>query len=134
MRFSSGLLANFYHLVLVLSIIKPKYPDLPTIYSINVHSMSFLARIISSARIILLPNVITDNFVQEEHTLPSILEFQTTRARVRDSPGKTLSCTLMAPGACKIRCRCNVLQVPIHIISLEILKRGKNSLRGRLKV
>ena len=30
-------------------------------------------------------------------------------ARVQDSPGKTLPCTLMAPSACKIHRGCNVL-------------------------
>ena len=32
------------------------------------------------------------------------------RARVRGSRSQTSPCTLMAPGACKIRCVCNVLQ------------------------
>ena len=33
-------------------------------------------------------------------------------------------CTLMAPGACKIHHGCNVLQVPIQIITLGMPKRG----------
>ena len=33
----------------------------------------------------------------DEHSAPD------RRARVRDSPGETLPCTLMPPGACKIR-------------------------------
>ena len=43
-----------------------------------------------------------------------------------------LSCTLMAPGACKIRHGCNVFQVSIYIIPLGVPKR--QSLRGRSKL
>ena len=54
----------------------------------------------------------------DEHTAPGQID------RVRDSPGETLLCMLMAPGACKICRRCNVLQVPIQIIPLGIPKWG----------
>ena len=37
---------------------------------------------------------------------------------------RKLPCTLMAPGACKIRRGYNVLQVPIQIIPLGAPKRG----------
>ena len=49
------------------------------------------------------------------------------KARVRDSPGVTLPCMLMTPGACKIRRGCNVLQVPIQIIPLGVPKRGTHT-------
>ena len=39
------------------------------------------------------------------------------RARVLNPPAETPSCTLMAPGACKIRRGFNVLEVLIQIIS-----------------
>ena len=42
------------------------------------------------------------------------------RARVRGSPGEKPPCTLMAPGVCKIRRECNVLEVPIQIIPLWV--------------
>ena len=44
------------------------------------------------------------------------------RSRALDSPGETLPCTLMAPGARKIRRGCNVLQVPVQIIPLWVPK------------
>ena len=47
---------------------------------------------------------------------------------------RKLSCTLMAPGACKIRHGCNVLQVPIQIILLGIPKRENHLLRGGSKL
>ena len=46
------------------------------------------------------------------------------RARIRGSP--KLPRTLMAPGVCKIRRGCNVLQVPTQIIPLEVPKWGRN--------
>ena len=42
--------------------------------------------------------------------------------RVPGSPGETLPCALMAPGACKIRHGCNVPQVPVQIIPLGVSK------------
>ena len=56
------------------------------------------------------------------------------RARVRDSLGKTLPCTLMAPGACKICRGCNVLHVPIQIIFLGISRGGEPSPPWKIKV
>ena len=56
------------------------------------------------------------------------------RARVRGSPGETLSCTRMTFGACKILRGCNVLQVPIQIVPLGVPKRGSHSLRGGSKI
>ena len=53
LRFSSSLIANFYHLMLVISSMKPNYQDL-TIAAIV---MIFLTRIIWSARIFFLPTV-----------------------------------------------------------------------------
>ena len=64
----------------------------------------------------------------DEHSIPD------RRARVRDSPGATLPSTLMAPGAYKIRHRCNVLQVPIQIIPLGVPKQGSHPLRGESKM
>ena len=51
-----------------------------------------------------------------------------------EDPGSRLTCrklpyTLMAPGACKIRRGCNVLQVSIQIILLGAPKRGSSPLR-----
>ena len=56
------------------------------------------------------------------------------RARVRDSPGERLPCTLVAPGACKIRRGCNVLQVPMQVIPLGVPKRWSHPLRGGSKL
>ena len=56
------------------------------------------------------------------------------RTKVRSSAGRTPLCTLMAPGACKIWRGCDVLQVPIQIIPLEVLKRGSYPLRGGSKL
>ena len=60
------------------------------------------------------------------------------KARVRGSPGETPPCTLMSPGACKIRRGCNVLQVPIQIIPLvklmDVLLNGHSiSAEGELQ-
>ena len=54
------------------------------------------------------------------------------RARVRDSPGKTPLCTLMAPDACKIHLKCYVLQVPIQIIP-GVTKVGQPSSPWQIK-
>ena len=51
-------------------------------------------------------------------------------AWVQYSPGETPPCMLMAPGAFKILCRCNVLQVPIQIIPVGVPKRGSHPLRS----
>ena len=51
-------------------------------------------------------------------------------ARIRSSPAEKPPCALMAPGACKIRRECNVLQIPTQIIPLGVLKRGSHPLRG----
>ena len=56
------------------------------------------------------------------------------RARVRGSPGEKLPCTLMAHGACKIRRGCNVLQVPIQIIPLEVPQVGESSSPQKIKI
>ena len=48
-------------------------------------------------------------------------------ARVRGLPEKTLPCTLMAPGACKIRRGRNVLQVPIQNYTSGGTKEGVQS-------
>ena len=52
--FFYGLIVNFYHLMLVMNSIKPKDHDKYLFYE-TILSKSFLTRIISSARIILLP-------------------------------------------------------------------------------
>ena len=53
------------------------------------------------------------------------------KARIRGSPNETPPCTLMAPGACKFRHRCNVLQIPIkNNTSLGVPKPARNPLRG----
>ena len=53
----------------------------------------------------------------DEHSAPD------RRAWVQGSPDETAPCTLMTPGACKIRRGCNVLQVHIQIIPLGVPKR-----------
>ena len=54
----SGLIASFYHLMLVLNSIEPKYLWLyKYLFHKTALDMSFLTRTIYSARIILLPNV-----------------------------------------------------------------------------
>ena len=50
------------------------------------------------------------------------------------TPGEKPSCTLMAPGACRICRGCNALQVPIQIIPLGVPKRGKPSTPGQIKI
>ena len=59
-----------------------------------------------------------------EHSAPD------QRARVRGFPGflarETPPCTRMAPGACKIRRGCNVLQHTIQIIPLGVPMRGSH--------
>ena len=52
------------------------------------------------------------------------------RAWVRSSLGEKPPSTLMAPGPCKIRRGCNVLQVPTQIVPLGVPKRGSLPLRG----
>ena len=54
------------------------------------------------------------------------------QVRVRVLPGKTQSCMLMALDACKIRRRCNVLQVPIRPTSGTVvtLKIGRREVLG----
>ena len=47
---------------------------------------------------------------------------------------RKLPCTLMAPGACKIRPGGNVLQAPIQIILLGVPKRRSHPLHGRSKL
>ena len=54
--------------------------------------------------------------------------------RIRGSPGETSPCTLMTPGACKIRRGCNVLQVPIQIKLLEVPKCGCHPLLSGSKL
>ena len=56
------------------------------------------------------------------------------RARVRDLPSETSPNTLMVPGACKIRRGCNILQVPMQIIPLGVLRRWSHLLRDRSKL
>ena len=56
------------------------------------------------------------------------------RARVRGSPIETLPCTLVAPGACKIRRGCNILKVPIQIMPLGGIKVGEPSPPGRINI
>ena len=75
-------------------------------------------------------------FLQDGPSVAKFAEHSASdrRARVRGSPGETLPCTLMAPGACKIRCECNVLQVPSQIIPLGVPKRGIHPLRGGSKL
>ena len=63
----------------------------------------------------------------DEHSSPD------RRAQVQDSFGETPPCSLIAPGAYKIRRGCNVLQVPIKIIPLGVTKWGSHPLRGRSK-
>ena len=55
-----------------------------------------------------------------EHSTPD------WRTWVEGSPGETPPCTLMALGASKIRRGCSVLQVPIQISPLGVLRRGAN--------
>ena len=56
------------------------------------------------------------------------------RARVRGSPGLTLTGMLIAPVAYKVRRGCNVLYVPVQIIPLGVPKRESHPLRGGLKL
>ena len=49
---------------------------------------------------------------------------QDWRARVKGSPGETSPCTVVVPGACKISCGCNVLQIPIQIIPMGYQSGG----------
>ena len=56
------------------------------------------------------------------------------RARVRGSPGGTPTCTLMTPGACKIRHEYNVFHIPIQIKLLGIPKLGRHPLRDGSKL
>ena len=77
----------------------------------------------TNSRKFLSPGVSKSN----EHSAPN------RRAQVRGSSGEKPPCTLMAPGACKIRRGCNVLQVPIQIIFLGVPKQGKHLLRVRGK-
>ena len=56
------------------------------------------------------------------------------RARVWGSSSKNLTCTLVAPGACKTRRGCNVFQDPIQIIPLAVQKRGSHPLCGWWKL
>ena len=56
------------------------------------------------------------------------------RARARLLPGEIPPCTLMEPGACKIRRVCNFLQVSNQIIPLGILKLGSHLLKGGSKL
>ena len=53
--------------------------------------------------------------------------------RLVASPGEKPLCTLMAPGACKIRRGCNVLQVPIQIIPLGVKSGGTVKLFEHLR-
>ena len=64
----------------------------------------------------------------DEHSTPG------RRAQVRELPGEILSCTLTAPGACKIRHGRNILQVPFQIIPLLVAKRNSHPLRGESKL
>ena len=64
----------------------------------------------------------------DEHSAPN------RRARVQGWPSETPPCMLMAPGACKIRRGCIVLQVPIQVIPLGVPKRGSHPHRGRSKL
>ena len=47
---------------------------------------------------------------------------------------RKLPFTLMAPGACKIRRGCNVLQVPVQIILLGVPRRGSHPLHDGSKL
>ena len=53
---------------------------------------------------------------------------------VRGLPGKTSPCTLMSPGACKIHCRCNVLQVPFQNYTSAGTKGRKPSHKWQIKI
>ena len=64
----------------------------------------------------------------DEHSDPD------RRARIRVSPGVSPPCTLMTPGACKIRRGYNLLQVYIKIKSLGVPKRWSHSLCGGSKL
>ena len=55
---------------------------------------------------------------------------QDRTARARGSLGEASPCALMAPGACKIRCGCIILQVPILITPLGVPKQGSHPLGG----
>ena len=61
-----------------------------------------------------------------EHSVPG------RRARVRGSSCETPPCMTMAPGACKSVRGCNILQVPIQIITsgewVSYLLRGESKL------
>ena len=65
-----------------------------------------------------------------EVALPAEYSALDRKARVQGSPDETSPCTIMAPVASKIRHECNVLQVPIQIIALEVLKRGSHPFCG----
>ena len=56
------------------------------------------------------------------------------RARVRDSRGEIPPCALMAPGACKIRRECNVLQVPFQNYTSGGTKAGELSPPWKIKI
>ena len=55
-------------------------------------------------------------------------------ARILGSTSEILPCTLMVPGACKIRRRCNVLQVPIQYYTSGSTKAGKPFPPWRIKI
>ena len=61
-------------------------------------------------------------------------QLRTGEPELEDGSGETSQCTLMPPGACKIRCGCNVLQSVIQIVHLGVSKRGKSPIRGGLKL
>ena len=50
------------------------------------------------------------------------------------TPGEKPSCTLMAPGACRICRGCNALQVPIQNYSSGDTKAGEPAPPGRIKI
>ena len=56
------------------------------------------------------------------------------RAEVRGSPGETSLCALMAPGECKIRHECNILQVPIQNHTSGGIKAREPSPPWRIKI
>ena len=56
------------------------------------------------------------------------------RLRVWGSPSQIPPCTLMAPGACKIRRGCVVFQVPIQNYSSGASKAEESSFQWRIKI
>ena len=89
------------------------------------HSRITRFNYVSYAFLIILETVVIQS---AEHSTPD------RWSRVRNSLAEAPPCMLMVPGACKISHGCIILQVPIQIMPLEILKRGSHALRRESKL